>query len=90
MFFILRVLNYIKQCNALWTLIIPCWMSASYWPMLNPTGNGLKIMLINYIDKDTTIWEREPLERLAKDNQISAFEFQAYLSHTEIYNRMAL
>lgn len=33
----------------------------------------LSPQVINYIDEDTTIWEREPLERLAKDNQMSAF-----------------
>ena len=29
--------------------------------------------ILNYIDDDTTIWEREPLESLAKDNELSAY-----------------
>ena len=28
---------------------------------------------LRYIEGDTTVWEREPLERLARDNQLSAF-----------------
>ena len=52
-FLIPRVLNYMKQCNAFGTLIIPCWPSASYWPMLNPTGNGFIDQVINYIDLPT-------------------------------------
>lgn len=29
--------------------------------------------VLNYIDDDNTTWEREPLERLAKEGQLSAF-----------------
>lgn len=33
----------------------------------------LSPQVINYIDDDETIWEKGPLERLAKENQLSAF-----------------
>ena len=29
--------------------------------------------VIDYIDGDQTVWEKEPMERLAKDNQLSAY-----------------
>jgi len=29
--------------------------------------------VLDYIDGDHTLWEREPMERLAKDGQMSAF-----------------
>lgn len=47
-----------------------------------PSGDGswvnggffvLEPAALNYIDDDTTIWERAPLEKLAQDNQLSAF-----------------
>ena len=30
--------------------------------------------VLDYIDNDMTTWEREPLERLTKDHQVSAFQ----------------
>jgi hypothetical protein len=40
-FLITRILKYMKQCNALGTLIVQCWQSASFWDMLCPGGDGL-------------------------------------------------
>lgn len=34
--------------------------------------------VIDYIDDDTTVWEREPLERLAQDHQVSAYQHQDF------------
>ena len=48
-----------------------------------PTGDGnwinvgyfvLEPSVFDYLKNDTTVWEREPLERLAKENQLSAFK----------------
>jgi len=48
-----------------------------------PAGDGnwinggffvLEPSVFEYLKDDTTIWEREPLERLAKENQLSAFK----------------
>lgn len=33
----------------------------------------LKPQVIDYIEDDNTIWEREPMERLVQDNQMNAF-----------------
>ena len=52
-FLIPRVLKYMEQCHAFGTLIVPCWPSASYWPMLNPTGYGFIGQVISYIDLPT-------------------------------------
>lgn len=34
--------------------------------------------VIDYIDGDDTIWEREPMERLASDGQLSAFAHRGF------------
>lgn len=41
------------------------WISGGFF-VLSPE-------VINYIDGDHTVWEREPMERLARDNQMSAY-----------------
>ena len=52
-----------------------------------PEGDGgwinggffvLSPKVIDYIKDDATIWEREPLERLASDGQLSAYLHQGY------------
>jgi hypothetical protein len=35
-----RVLRYMKQCLAFGTIIVPLWRSASFWPILSPSGDG--------------------------------------------------
>jgi glucose-1-phosphate cytidylyltransferase len=34
--------------------------------------------VFDYIDGDSTIWEREPLERLAQDRQLAAYRHAGY------------
>jgi hypothetical protein len=48
-FLITRILKYTKQCNAVGTLIVPCWQSASFWPMLCPGGDGFIDQVKGYI-----------------------------------------
>ena len=52
-----------------------------------PAGEGdwinggffvLEPRVIDYIVNDSTIWEREPLECLAKEKQLSAFKFDGF------------
>ena len=45
-----RVLVYMRQCGAVGTLILPYWPSASYWPMLCPSGDGFISEVIDFID----------------------------------------
>jgi glucose-1-phosphate cytidylyltransferase len=33
----------------------------------------LEPKVLDYINEDKTIWEREPLEKLSSDNQLSAY-----------------
>ncbi|CAG2206480.1 unnamed protein product [Mytilus edulis] len=49
-FLIPRVINYMRQCNAVGTLIVPCWPSASYWPMLCPNGGDFTDQVIAYVE----------------------------------------
>lgn len=34
--------------------------------------------VFNYIDSDLTLWEREPMERIAKNNQMAAFKHSGF------------
>lgn len=34
--------------------------------------------VLGYIEGDSTIWEREPIERLAKEGQLSAFKHSVF------------
>ena len=34
--------------------------------------------VIDYIDDDTTIWEREPLERLAQEGSLAAYQHSGF------------
>jgi glucose-1-phosphate cytidylyltransferase len=54
-----------------------------------PTGGGhaswinggyfvLEPSVIDYIEGDGTVWEREPLEKLAADGELSAFEHEGF------------
>lgn len=47
------------------------WINGGYF-VLEPS-------IFDYLKNDSTIWEREPLEKLAKENQLSAFK------HTEFW-----
>lgn len=48
-----------------------------------PTGDGnwinggyfvLEPQIFDYIEDDNTVWEREPMEKMTKDNQLSAYK----------------
>jgi glucose-1-phosphate cytidylyltransferase len=52
-----------------------------------PSGDGAMINggffilspnVLDYIGDDTTIWEREPLERLARDGQLAAYQHHGF------------
>ena len=48
-----RVLVYMRQCGAVGTLILPYWPSASFWPMLCPSGDGFISEVLDSIDLPT-------------------------------------
>ena len=48
------------------------WISGGYF-VLSPK-------VIDYIDNDETIWEREPMERLAKDGQLMGYRHYGFWS----------
>ena len=52
-----------------------------------PSGDGgwvnggffvLGPQVLDYIDGDSTVWEREPLERLSKDGKLAAYRHEGY------------
>lgn len=52
-----------------------------------PRGDGalinggyfvLKTAIIDYIDNDSTVWEQEPLNKLAKDKKLMAFKHEGF------------
>jgi glucose-1-phosphate cytidylyltransferase len=46
------------------------WINGGYF-VLSPK-------VIDYIDDDTTVWEKEPMERLANEGQLSAFRHSGF------------
>lgn len=57
-----------------------------------PAGNGnwinggffvLEPKVLDYIRGDTTIWEKEPLEKLAKDGQLYAYKHRGFYHHVD-------
>ncbi len=55
--------------------------------MEKPKGDGVMInggffvlspKVLDYLDNDATVWEQEPLQRLAKDGQLMAFEHHGF------------
>jgi glucose-1-phosphate cytidylyltransferase len=40
----------------------------------------LNAKALNYIDGDKTVWERDPIERLARDGQIAAYQHRGFWS----------
>ena len=57
-----------------------------------PNGDGgwinggffvLEPSVIDYIKDDTTVWEREPLERLVKEGQMSAYKHKGFWQPTD-------
>ncbi|HEY6757920.1 MAG TPA: sugar phosphate nucleotidyltransferase, partial [Baekduia sp.] len=46
------------------------WINGGFF-VLNPKA-------IDYIDGDATVWEREPIERLAADDQLRAFRHRGF------------
>jgi glucose-1-phosphate cytidylyltransferase len=46
------------------------WINGGYF-VLEPS-------VFNYLENETTIWEREPLEKLAQENQLSAFKHTGF------------
>lgn len=51
------------------------WINGGFF-VLEPT-------VIDYIKDDTTVWEREPLERLAKEGQMSAYKHKGFWQPTD-------
>lgn len=48
-----RVLVYMRQCKAFGTLILPYWPSASFWPILCPSGKQFITAVRDFIDLPT-------------------------------------
>ena len=46
------------------------WINGGYF-VLEPS-------IFDYIENDSTIWEQQPLEKLAKDDQLSAFKHTGF------------
>ncbi len=51
-------------------------MAAEGW--INGAFFVLEPQVFDYIDDDTTAWEREPLQRLARDNQLMAYKHDSF------------
>lgn len=54
------------------------WINGGYY-VLEPG-------IFDYIRGDTTIWEQEPLQRLASENQISAYRYEGYYQPMDTFS----
>ena len=39
--------------------------------------------IFDYIKSDSTIWEKEPMEKLTKNNQLSAYKHYGFYQHMD-------
>lgn len=46
--------------------------------------------VLDYIDGDTTVWEREPCEKLAKDGQLMAYQHDGYWQCVDTLHELRL
>lgn len=59
------------------------WVNGGYF-VLEPS-------IFNYVDDDSTIWEQEPLQKLTKEGQVSAFKHHGFYQPMDtIYEREIL
>ena len=59
--------------------------------MVNGGFFVLESAAIGYIESDLSIWEHEPLERLARDGQLSAFRHDGFWQPMDtLHDRMVL
>ena len=43
-----RVVRHAEACGASGTLVVPCWESAPFWPLLCPSGEGFASFVVGY------------------------------------------
>lgn len=62
-----RIVNFYEKPEA-----AEGWINGGYF-ILNPK-------VIDYVDRDETVWERDPIERLAKDGQLMGYRHYGFWS----------
>ena len=45
-----RVIRHAQACSAQGTLVVPCWPSAPFWPILCPSGSQFASFIVEYQD----------------------------------------
>lgn len=43
-----KILRHAMACKCVGTLVIPCWESAPYWPLLCPVGSAFAPFVVDY------------------------------------------
>ena len=43
-----RVVSHAEACGVSGTLLVPCWESAPFWPLLYPSGEGFASFVVEY------------------------------------------
>ena len=72
-----KVLQYMKQCRAYGTVVLPMWKWASFWPMICPAGDGFIKEVVGVSDLPTN-----------KHNYISGKGKQSVFGNIDIPFRM--
>ena len=73
---LIHAANYARQLQG---CIAPgLWLSNNGSEHMVTSSKKAVKKLLDYIDDDDTVWEREPLERLAKDGQLMAYQHTSF------------
>ena len=54
------------------------WINGGYY--------GLESEIFNYLSQDSDVWENEPLNKLIKENQVSAFKYNGIYQPLDTFN----
>ena len=45
-----RVIRHAQACGAVGTLVVPCWLSAPFWPILCPDGKFFDDFIVGVVE----------------------------------------
>ena len=72
-----RVLRHAQHCKAQGTLVVPCWESAPFWPMLCPDGTNFAAFVVGW-------WELPQMERLFIPGRSGTALFDSKVPNTPV------
>lgn len=86
-YLISRVVKYCQMCKARGTLIVPLWVSSSFWPLLFPGGRFLT-GIVDWVDIPTTKEDfvSSPMSKRLFGNEDLKFRMLAFKFDFSLFN----